>query len=166
MNLLIATAIYPTAENLAYGSFVRTQAECLRKAGVDVDVMVLNGRFRKLIYPNGVFQLRKRPRRRFWEVPTRFSTVTGPFLFAKCTTMKLSPECENGCQPGVTLSNGWAKETLCLVTWLPSPAGQVSVFSCKWMVAPGVARKGMSCRQAYKKRYRNRIGVRLNRIRG
>jgi teichuronic acid biosynthesis glycosyltransferase TuaC len=60
MNVLIATAIYPTAENPAYGSFVRTQAESLRKAGVDVDVLVLNGRFRKLIYPKGVFQLRKR----------------------------------------------------------------------------------------------------------
>jgi teichuronic acid biosynthesis glycosyltransferase TuaC len=60
MNVLIATAIYPTAENPAFGSFVRTQAEALRKAGVDVDVLVLNGRFRKLIYPKGVFQLRKR----------------------------------------------------------------------------------------------------------
>jgi glycosyltransferase involved in cell wall biosynthesis len=60
MNVLIATAIYPTPENPAFGSFVRTQAECLRKAGVDVDVMVLNGRFRKLIYPKAVFQLRRR----------------------------------------------------------------------------------------------------------
>jgi teichuronic acid biosynthesis glycosyltransferase TuaC len=60
MNVLVATAIYPSAENPAYGSFVRTQVEALRKAGVDVDVLVLNGRFRKLIYPKGVFQLRKR----------------------------------------------------------------------------------------------------------
>jgi len=60
MNVLLTTAIYPTAENPAFGSFVRTQAEALRKAGVDVDVLVLNGRFRKLIYPKGIFQLRKR----------------------------------------------------------------------------------------------------------
>ncbi len=60
MNVLVATAIYPTAENPAYGSFVRTQAEALQKAGVDVELLVLNGRFRKLIYPKGVFQLRKR----------------------------------------------------------------------------------------------------------
>ncbi len=62
MKVLITTAIYPTAENPAFGSFVRTQVETLRKAGVHVDVLVLNGRVRKLIYPKGIFQLRKRLR--------------------------------------------------------------------------------------------------------
>lgn len=60
MKVLVITAIYPTPENPAFGSFVRTQAEALRKAGVDVDVLVLNGRYRKLIYPKGIFQLRER----------------------------------------------------------------------------------------------------------
>src|SRR5690348_8513169 len=60
MKVLIVTAIYPTPENPAFGSFVRTQAESLKRAGVDVEVLVLQGRFRKLIYPKGVFQLRQR----------------------------------------------------------------------------------------------------------
>jgi teichuronic acid biosynthesis glycosyltransferase TuaC len=54
------TAIYPTAENPAFGSFVRTQAESLRRAGISVEVLVLEGRSRKLNYPRGIFQLRKR----------------------------------------------------------------------------------------------------------
>ncbi|HEY3108102.1 MAG TPA: glycosyltransferase [Chloroflexota bacterium] len=64
MNVLVATAMYPTAENPAFGSFVRTQVEALKQAGVDVDVMVLQGRRRKLIYPSGVVQLRARLARR------------------------------------------------------------------------------------------------------
>ena len=60
MKVLIATAIYPTLGNPGFGSFVRTQAESLKKAGIDVDVLVLEGRPRKLIYPKGVFQLRNR----------------------------------------------------------------------------------------------------------
>jgi teichuronic acid biosynthesis glycosyltransferase TuaC len=60
VNVLVATAMYPTPENPAFGSFVRTQVEALRGAGVGVDVMVLQGRPRKLIYPRGVVQLRRR----------------------------------------------------------------------------------------------------------
>ncbi|PYU63734.1 MAG: hypothetical protein DMG49_27955 [Acidobacteria bacterium] len=60
MKVLIMTAIYPTPANPAFGSFVRTQAESLKRAGVDIEVLVLRGRFRKLIYPKGVFQLRRR----------------------------------------------------------------------------------------------------------
>jgi glycosyltransferase involved in cell wall biosynthesis len=60
MNVLIMTAMYPTAENPAFGSFVRTQAESLKQAGVGVEVLVLGGRLRKLIYPKGVLQLRQR----------------------------------------------------------------------------------------------------------
>src|ERR1700739_552164 len=59
MKVLIMTAIYPTPENPAFGSFVRTQAESLKRAGISVDVLVLKGRFRKLIYPKGIFQLRR-----------------------------------------------------------------------------------------------------------
>jgi hypothetical protein len=60
MNVLITTAMYPTAENSAFGTYVRTQAEALRKAGANVEVLVLNGKVRKLIYPKGIFQVRKR----------------------------------------------------------------------------------------------------------
>lgn len=60
MKVLIATAIYPTAENPAFGSFVRSQEQFLRSAGIDVDVLVLKGRNRKLIYPKGIYEIRRR----------------------------------------------------------------------------------------------------------
>jgi teichuronic acid biosynthesis glycosyltransferase TuaC len=60
VKILIATAMYPTAENPAFGSFVRCQELFLRRAGLDVDIFVLKGRYRKLIYPNGVFEIRRR----------------------------------------------------------------------------------------------------------
>jgi len=60
MKVLILTAMYPTPENPAFGSFVRSQAESLKRAGVLVEVLVLQGHFRKLIYPRGVLQLRQR----------------------------------------------------------------------------------------------------------
>jgi teichuronic acid biosynthesis glycosyltransferase TuaC len=62
MKILIATAIYPTHDRPAIGTFVHTQVDSLRKAGVDVEVLVLNGRPRKLIYPKGIFGLRRRLR--------------------------------------------------------------------------------------------------------
>jgi glycosyltransferase involved in cell wall biosynthesis len=60
MKVLLMTAIYPTPENPALGTFVRTQVESLKKAGVDVELLLLNGRFRKWNYPKAVFQLRRR----------------------------------------------------------------------------------------------------------
>ena len=60
MKVLIMTAIYPTAGNPAFGSYVRTQSESLRQAGIDVEMLVLKHHYRKLIYPIAPFQLRKR----------------------------------------------------------------------------------------------------------
>jgi glycosyltransferase involved in cell wall biosynthesis len=60
MKVLILTAIYPTPENPAFGSYVRTQAESLKRAGVQVDMLVLKDRYRKLIYPKAIVQLRRR----------------------------------------------------------------------------------------------------------
>lgn len=62
MKVLIMTAIYPTPKNPAFGSFVRTQAEALKRAGVSIEVLVLKGRYRKAIYPKAIFQLRSRLR--------------------------------------------------------------------------------------------------------
>lgn len=60
MKVLIMTAIYPTAENPAFGSFVKTQAESLERAGINVELLVMRGGNRKLLYPKAIFQLRKR----------------------------------------------------------------------------------------------------------
>jgi teichuronic acid biosynthesis glycosyltransferase TuaC len=60
MKVLIVTAIYPTAANPAFGSYVRTQAESLQAAGIDVELLVLKDRYRKLIYPKAIFRLHQR----------------------------------------------------------------------------------------------------------
>ena len=60
MKVLIMTAIYPTADNPAFGSYVRTQSESLQRAGIGVEMLVLKHRYRKLIYPMAPFQLRQR----------------------------------------------------------------------------------------------------------
>ena len=60
MKVLIMTAIYPTADNPAFGSYVRTQSESLQRAGIDVEMLVLRNRHRKLIYPMAIVQLRER----------------------------------------------------------------------------------------------------------
>jgi len=60
MKVLVITAMWPTAENPAFGSFVRSQVQCLQEAGIHVEVLILNGRIRKLIYPKGVVQLHRR----------------------------------------------------------------------------------------------------------
>jgi glycosyltransferase involved in cell wall biosynthesis len=59
MKVLVITAMWPTPENPAFGSFVRSQVQHLRQAGVDVATLVLDGTPRKLIYPKGVLELRQ-----------------------------------------------------------------------------------------------------------
>lgn len=58
--MLVATAIYPTAERPFFGTFVRTQVQSLRKVGVDAEPFVLDGRSRKLMYARAVPKLRRR----------------------------------------------------------------------------------------------------------
>jgi teichuronic acid biosynthesis glycosyltransferase TuaC len=60
MKVLIATSIFPTGENPARGTFVRTQVEYLKRAGVEVELLVLQGRSQKLMYPKAVLELRRR----------------------------------------------------------------------------------------------------------
>lgn len=59
MKVLVVTAIYPKPGRPEFGTFVHTQVKALVAAGVDVDVLVLDGRRRKLIYPKGIVQLRR-----------------------------------------------------------------------------------------------------------
>ncbi len=60
MKVLVATAMYPSPERPYFGAFIRTQVEALKRAGVEIELLVLEGRPRKLIYPKGVIQLHKR----------------------------------------------------------------------------------------------------------
>ena len=60
MKVLVATAMYPTPERPAFGTFVRTQVESLRLIGVDAEPFVLDGRSRKAMYARAVPRLRRR----------------------------------------------------------------------------------------------------------
>jgi glycosyltransferase involved in cell wall biosynthesis len=68
--------MYPTPENPAYGSFVRTQAESLKQAGIHLDVLVLKSRYQKLSYLKGIFQIRKRL------AQERFDVIHAHYSFA------------------------------------------------------------------------------------
>jgi teichuronic acid biosynthesis glycosyltransferase TuaC len=63
VKVLVATAMYPTADRPAFGSFVRAQVESLVRIGIDVDPFVLDGPNRKIMYLRGISQLRHRLRR-------------------------------------------------------------------------------------------------------
>jgi teichuronic acid biosynthesis glycosyltransferase TuaC len=60
MKILVATSIYPTNENPARGTFVRTQVEYLKRAGVEVELLIVGERSRKLMYPKAALELRRR----------------------------------------------------------------------------------------------------------
>lgn len=62
MKVLVVTNMYPTQARPVFGTFVREQVESLRLAGVDVDVMFVDGAGGKLNYLKGIFDLRKKLR--------------------------------------------------------------------------------------------------------
>lgn len=43
MRVLVVTAMYPTEEHPAFGTFVKEQVESLRDTGIEVDILVING---------------------------------------------------------------------------------------------------------------------------
>jgi teichuronic acid biosynthesis glycosyltransferase TuaC len=60
MKVLVASSIYPTAANPTRGTFVRTQVEYLRRAGVEIELQLLHEHSRKFMYPRAAFELRRR----------------------------------------------------------------------------------------------------------
>jgi teichuronic acid biosynthesis glycosyltransferase TuaC len=58
MRVLIVTNMYPTPEQPAFGTFVKDQVEDLQRAGVDIDVLFVNGSKGRMNYLWGIF--------RFW----------------------------------------------------------------------------------------------------
>jgi glycosyltransferase involved in cell wall biosynthesis len=62
MKILVVTPIYPSSQNPVRGTFVRTQVEYLKRAGVAVELFVLEGRARKLVYLKAPGELRRRLR--------------------------------------------------------------------------------------------------------
>ncbi len=60
MKILIVTPIYPTSENPVRGTFVRTQVEYLKRAGVEVELLIVGEHSRKFKYPKAALELHRR----------------------------------------------------------------------------------------------------------
>ena len=59
MRLLVVTNLYPTPEDMSFGTFVDEQVVALRARGVEVDVLFINGRKNRLNYLWGPLRLWK-----------------------------------------------------------------------------------------------------------
>jgi glycosyltransferase involved in cell wall biosynthesis len=57
MKVLVVTNMYPNPEQPAFGTFVEDQVESLRRAGITVDVLFINGREHRLNYLWGILRL-------------------------------------------------------------------------------------------------------------
>ncbi|MDA0746993.1 MAG: glycosyltransferase family 4 protein, partial [bacterium] len=60
MKVLIVTNMYPTQEHPGLGTFVKTQAESLTDAGVQIEVQFVNGVASRWNYLKGIFELQRR----------------------------------------------------------------------------------------------------------
>jgi glycosyltransferase involved in cell wall biosynthesis len=68
MNVLVVTNMYPNPDGPAFGVFVRDQVRSLRRIGVDVDVLFMNGRRSKLNYLRAFPELWSRLRRERYDL--------------------------------------------------------------------------------------------------
>jgi glycosyltransferase involved in cell wall biosynthesis len=60
--------MYPDAENPDFGTFVQEQVEGLRARGVEIDVLIVGGKRRKLSYVGGVRRFRRHMHERQYDV--------------------------------------------------------------------------------------------------
>ena len=56
MKVLVVTNMYPVPEQPAFGTFVRDQVEALRRKGIDIDLLFIDGGKGKLSYLGGAFR--------------------------------------------------------------------------------------------------------------
>jgi len=68
LSVLVVTNMYPDAENPDFGTFVQEQVEGLRARGVEIDVLIVGGKRRKLSYVGGVRRFRRRMHERQYDV--------------------------------------------------------------------------------------------------
>jgi glycosyltransferase involved in cell wall biosynthesis len=68
LSVLVVTNMYPDAENPDFGTFVQEQVEGLRARGLDVDVLIVGGKRRKLSYVDGLRRFRRRMHERRYDV--------------------------------------------------------------------------------------------------
>ncbi|OGO23461.1 MAG: hypothetical protein A2144_12195 [Chloroflexi bacterium RBG_16_50_9] len=76
MKILVLTNMYPTADMPSFGTFVRDQVEALRREGVEIDVLLVNGRKNKINYLWGIF--------RFWArlLTHRYDLIHAHYVFS------------------------------------------------------------------------------------
>ena len=75
MRVLKVTNMYPTEDRPHFGIFVRQETESLRRIGVDVDVLFIDGQASKLNYLRGYRRLWQRLREREYDL------VHGHYIF-------------------------------------------------------------------------------------
>ena len=68
MKILAVTNMYPQPDQPAFGTFVRDQVEALRRKGVEIDVLFVDGRKSRLNYLWGIFRFWGRLFRRRYDV--------------------------------------------------------------------------------------------------
>lgn len=66
--VLVVTNMYPDAQNPDFGTFVQEQVEELQARGLDVDVLVVGGKRRKLSYLDGARHFRRRTLERRYDL--------------------------------------------------------------------------------------------------
>ena len=76
MKVLVVTNMYPQPDQPAFGTFVRDQVEALRRRGIEVDVLFINGRKSRLNYLWGLF--------RFWRqlLKRRYDVIHAHYVFS------------------------------------------------------------------------------------
>ena len=76
MKTLTVTNMYPQPDQPAFGTFVQDQVEAIRRQGVEVDVLFINGRQSKLNYLWGLFRL-------WWQLlKKRYDIVHAHYVFS------------------------------------------------------------------------------------
>ncbi|MFH1845473.1 MAG: glycosyltransferase [bacterium] len=86
MRLLIVTNMYPTPEDMSFGTFVGEQVTALEKRGFEVDVLFINGRKNKLNYLWGVFRLWKKMLTRRYDLLHAHYVLAG--VIARCQLLR------------------------------------------------------------------------------
>jgi hypothetical protein len=76
MRVLVVTNMYPTETMPAFGTFVYEQVESLRRKGLEIDVLFVNGKENTWNYARGLFQVLRQAR------AVRYDLVHAHYVFA------------------------------------------------------------------------------------
>lgn len=103
MRVLTVTNMWPTPELPFFGIFVERQVEGLRAAGVDVDVLFVNGRADKANYARGFGELRAQLRRK------RYDLVQANYVFSGVIARAQRKAPVVLTHHGIEVIEGWTK---------------------------------------------------------